>query len=131
MRTVLTLSALQFVIAGCVWAADKTYPEIKHDELLSAVAARTVTLLDANGTDSYKQGHIPGAYNFAEVKNRLSAVLPADKSALIVAYCSNEDCPAYQEAAAAAEALGYTNVRHYAQGIMGWKESGAKVETAR
>jgi rhodanese-related sulfurtransferase len=131
MRMILTLATLMFGVAGCVWAADKTYPEIKHDELVSALAARTVTLLDANGTDSYKQGHIPGAYDFASVKNRLAAVLPADKSALIVAYCSNEDCPAYQEAATAAESLGYTNVKHYAMGIMGWKESGAKVETGK
>ena len=35
---------------------------------------------------------------------------------------------AYQAAASAAVALGYTNVKHYAPGIDGWKKSGAKVE---
>jgi rhodanese-related sulfurtransferase len=114
-----------------VLAADKTYPEISHDELVRAVAARTATMLDANGTHSYKEGHIPGALDFDAVKTRLASVLPADRSALIVAYCADENCPDYREAAEAAEALGYTNVKHYAPGILGWKDSGARVETAK
>jgi rhodanese-related sulfurtransferase len=131
VRKSLAIAALLFVTAVPVRASDKTYPVITHEELVRALAARTVTLLDANGTNSYKEGHIPGALDFAAVKTKLAAVLPTDKSALIVAYCANEDCPDYQEAAAAAEALGYTNVKHYEGGIMGWKESGARVETAR
>jgi rhodanese-related sulfurtransferase len=131
MRHAVALIAILVSAAGVVRAADKTYPDITHEELQAAVAAKTVTLLDANGTDSYKEGHIPTALNFEEVRKDLSAHLPSDKSALIVAYCANEQCPAYREAAEAAEELGYTNVRHYAQGIVGWKRSGAKVETAR
>jgi rhodanese-related sulfurtransferase len=126
----LAMVALLFVAAVLVRAADKTYPEITHKELQSALAARTVTVLDANGTSSYRDGHIPGALDFDAVKGKLASVLPADKSALIVAYCANEDCPDYREAAEAAEALGYTNIKHYAPGILGWKESGARVETA-
>ena len=129
MRKPLAIAALLFVNAVLVRAGDKTYPEITHDELVRALAARTATLLDANGNESYKEGHIPGALNFEAVKTRLATLLPADKSALIVAYCANEDCPDYQEAAEAAEALGYTNVKHYAAGILGWKQSGARVET--
>jgi rhodanese-related sulfurtransferase len=131
MRKPLALAALLFATSGFVRAADKTYPEISHDELVRAVAARTVTLLDANGTHSYKEGHIPGALDFDVVKTRLASVLPADRSALIVAYCADENCPDYREAAEAAEALGYTNVKHYAPGILGWKDSGARVETAK
>ena len=131
MRRVLTIAIAVFAIAGIVRAADKTYPDITHDELVSAVQAKTVTLLDANGTDSYKDGHIPTALNFEDVEQSLAKVLPGDKSALIVAYCANEQCSAYREAAAAAEKLGYTNVKHYAKGIMGWKRTGAKVESAK
>ena len=131
MRHAIAIAIALFIGTGIVRAADKTYPEISHEELQSALAAKTVTLLDANGTDSYKEGHIPTALNFEEVKKKLASKLPTDKSALIVAYCSNEDCPAYLEAAAAAEELGYTNVKHYAKGIMGWKGSGAKIETAK
>ena len=131
MRRVLAIAIAVFATAGIVRAADKTYPDITHEELVAALQARTVTVLDNNGTDSYKDGHIPTALNFQDVKRDLASVLPSDKSALIVAYCANEQCPAYREAAAAAEELGYTNVKHYAKGIMGWKRSGAKVETAK
>jgi rhodanese-related sulfurtransferase len=133
MRNALALAVTLALFGGTglVRADDKTYPDITHDELVSALDSKKVTLLDANGTDSYKEGHIPTALDFAEVKKDLAAKLPSDKSALIVAYCANEQCPAYRQAASAAVALGYTNVKHYAKGIMGWKRSGAKVETSK
>ena len=131
MRRVLAIAIALVATSGIARAADKTYPDITHEELMSSLQAKTVTLLDANGTDSYKDGHIPTALNFEDVQKSLASVLPKDKSALIVAYCANEQCSAYREAAAAAEELGYTNVKHYAKGIMGWKSSGAKVEIAK
>jgi rhodanese-related sulfurtransferase len=133
MRNAIAIAIVIALVGGTgiVRAADKTYPDITHEELVGALQSKTVTLLDANGTDSYKEGHIPTALNFEEVKKDLAAKLPSDKSTLIVAYCANEQCPAYRKAAAAAEELGYTNVKHYAKGIMGWKRSGAKVETAK
>lgn len=108
------------------FAASTTYPDIAHDELKAAVAAGKVTLLDANGSESYTQGHIPGALDFESVERSLAAKLPADKSALIVAYCGGPQCMAYKEAAAAAVALGYTNVKHYSGGISGWSAKGEK-----
>jgi rhodanese-related sulfurtransferase len=131
VKKTLAIIASLIVAGGLVWAGDKSYPEISHEELVKALAARTVTLLDANGTGSYNEGHIPGALDFAAVKSRLASLLPTDRSALIVAYCANEDCPDYLEAAEAAEALGYTNVKHYAMGIEGWKQSGARVESVK
>jgi rhodanese-related sulfurtransferase len=102
-------------------------PSISHAELVKAVKARKVVLLDVNGTDSYKAGHIPGALNFETVGSNLKTKLPANKKALIVAYCANPMCGAYKRGAAAAKKLGYTNVKHYSPGIMGWKKSGAPV----
>ena len=99
---------------------------ISHAALVKAVNAKKVVLLDVNGSESYKAGHIPGALDFSAVGNNLAAKLPADKGALIVAYCGNEYCGAYKAGATAAMKLGYTNVKHYAPGIMGWKKSGAK-----
>jgi rhodanese-related sulfurtransferase len=130
MRHAIVLTAA-FVIAlgsAAVRAEDPTVPNITHDELTKAVKDKKVTLLDANGTDSFKDGHIPTALDFAVVKEELAKKLPADKDALIVAYCANENCTAYRAAAAAATKLGYTNVKHYAKGIAGWKASGEKVE---
>jgi rhodanese-related sulfurtransferase len=114
------------LLAGAVWAAQ--FPEIKVDELQSAIAAKKVTLLDANGTDSWKEGHIPGAIDFSANAEKLAQVLPKDKNALVVAYCGGPWCNAYQSAAKAAQKLGYTNVKHLAAGITGWKKAGAKTE---
>lgn len=108
-------------------AADK-YPDISHDELQKAIKDKSVTLIDVNGSDSFKSGHIPGAIDFESSEKDLAAKLPKDKNALIVAYCGNEQCGAYQAGAKKAEELGYKNVKHYSKGIAGWKKSGAEVE---
>jgi rhodanese-related sulfurtransferase len=105
-------------------------PSISHKELVKAISAKKVVLLDVNGTDSYKAGHIPGALNFEAVEGKLAKKLPADKKTLVVAYCGNEYCGAYAKGAQAAKKLGYTNVKHYSPGISGWKKSGAKVAKA-
>jgi rhodanese-related sulfurtransferase len=116
-----------FALSAIARAEDK-YPDISHDELKSALSAKHVTLLDVNGTETYKTGHIPGAIDFTKDKDAIAAKLPKDKSALIVAYCANENCSAYQQGAKAAKDLGYTNVKHYAKGIMGWKSAGEPTE---
>lgn len=114
------------MLAGAVLAAQ--FPDIKINELQSAIDAKKVTLLDANGTDSFKEGHIPGAIDFTANSGKLAQLLPKDKNALVVAYCGGPGCNAYQSAAKAAQKLGYTNVKHLAAGISGWKSSGAKTE---
>lgn len=103
-------------------------PSIAHADLLKAIQAKKVTVIDVNGSESYKAGRIPGALNYEVVGANLKAKLPANKKALVVAYCGNEFCGAYKKAALAAQKLGYTNVVHYSPGIAGWKKSGAKVE---
>ena len=122
------------LIAGCaaalvtvaVYAAH--YPEIKINELKSAMTSKQVTLLDVNGSDSYKQGHIPGAIDYTANKAKLASILPKDKNALVVAYCGGPKCNAYEAAAKAAKELGYTNVKHLTAGISGWQAAGEKTE---
>ena len=126
MKKILSLCAAA-LFACSVYAAH--YPEITIKDLKAAIANKSVTLLDANGTDTYKEGHIPGAIDFTASKD-LSKVLPKDKSALIVAYCGGPQCSAYQSAAKAAEKLGYTNVKHLTAGISGWHDAGEKMEKA-
>lgn len=104
------------------------YPDISISELKEAIAAKKVTVIDVNGSDSYKAGHVPTALNFADVKADLASKLPAEKDALVVAYCGNEKCSAYKAAASAAKELGYTNVKHLSAGIKGWKEAGEATE---
>jgi rhodanese-related sulfurtransferase len=125
MKRIVALCAAALVTTA-VYAAQ--YPDIKIDELKSAIKSHQVTLLDANGTDSFKEGHIPGAIDFSTHRAKLANVLPKDKEALIVAYCGGPKCTAYKAAAQAAEKLGYKNVKHLAAGISGWRDSGQKVE---
>jgi rhodanese-related sulfurtransferase len=94
------------------------------------MAAKKVTLLDANGTESWQKGHIPGAIDFQANRSKLASVLPKDKHALVVAYCGGPWCQAYKSAAKAAEKLGYTNVKHLAAGISGWQEARETMEKA-
>ena len=125
MRRFLAFSAA-VLLTATVYAGQ--FPDISIKELKSAMADKKVTLLDVNGTDSYKQGHIPGAIDYTAKRDKLAKVLPKDKNALVVAYCGGPRCQAYQSAAKAAKDLGYTNVKHLVAGISGWQEAGEKME---
>ena len=106
------------------------YGNISIKDLKAAIDSKNVTVIDVNGTDSYKEGHIPTAVDYEAVKDKLATVLPKDKNALVVAYCGGPQCGAYKAAAKAAVALGYTNVKHLPDGISGWKTAGEKTEKA-
>ncbi|HEX8296151.1 MAG TPA: rhodanese-like domain-containing protein [Chthoniobacteraceae bacterium] len=126
LSTFLLALALSPIVA---LAADK-FADISHDELKKAISEKKVALIDVNGPDSFKAGHIPGAIEFTANEKNLAAKLPKDKGALVVAYCGNEECGAYAAAAKKATELGYTNVKHYSKGIAGWKKAGEKTEAA-
>ncbi|HUD82306.1 MAG TPA: rhodanese-like domain-containing protein, partial [Candidatus Saccharimonadales bacterium] len=121
---------LAFIIAltftASVYAAE--FPDITIGQLKTSMSSQKIVLLDANGTDSWQAGHIPGAIDFIANQDHLAALLPSDKNVLIVAYCANPSCPAYRAAAAAAKTLGYKNIKHLTAGIMGWKDAGEKTE---
>jgi rhodanese-related sulfurtransferase len=123
----LLIFAAAFVLAASAYAAE--FPTITIGDLKAAIASKKVVLLDANGSESWQAGHIPGAIDFAANKDNLASLLPKDKDMLVVAYCANPQCPAYRAAAAAAKKLGYTNIKHLTAGIMGWKDAGEKTET--
>ena len=125
MKKILALLSV-LALAAVVYAAE--YPDITIKDLKSAIDSKQVVLLDANGTESWQSGHIPGALDFESNSAKLAKVLPSDKNALIVAYCGGPKCMAYQAAAKAAKQLGYKNVKHLSAGISGWKEAGEKTE---
>jgi len=125
MKKALLACAIALV-AVAVWASN--FPDIKINDLKSALGSKNVTVIDVNGSESYKEGHIPGALDFDTVKSKLATVLPKDKNALVVAYCGGPKCSAYQAAAKAAQELGYKNVKHLSAGISGWRAAGEKTE---
>ncbi|MCX6907778.1 MAG: rhodanese-like domain-containing protein [Verrucomicrobia bacterium] len=100
------------------------FPGINVAELKDAIQAKKVTVIDVNGSESWKGGHIPGAIDFQTSKEKLASLLPQDKDALVVAYCGGPTCGAYAAAAKAAKALGYTNVKHLTAGLSGWLKAG-------
>lgn len=130
MRTILTLfiACATIVAAQAGSAKSGKVADISLDSLKQVVSEGSATLIDVNGSQSYQKGHIPGAVDFQNVKSDLAEALPQNKDALIVAYCANVHCGAYQRATQAAVALGYTNVVHFSGGIEGWKEAGEATE---
>jgi rhodanese-related sulfurtransferase len=123
------LAALTFLsLSAFALAATPQIVDISQPDVEAAVATRSAVILDVNGSDSYRDGHIPGAIDYIAHKQDLAKLLPADKNALIIAYCGDIHCTAYRQAAYAALDLGYTNVRHFAPGIKGWKDSGERIE---
>jgi rhodanese-related sulfurtransferase len=120
------LFALLFAVSSTAFAAD--FADISHKDLNTAIASKAVVVIDVNGSDSYKDGHIPTAIDFEAKEKELAKVLPQDKNALIVAYCGSPECPAWKSAATAVAALGYTNVKHYTGGLAGWKAEGGKLQ---
>ncbi|WP_395748390.1 rhodanese-like domain-containing protein [Prosthecobacter sp.] len=121
------LIALAFALVASVGFAAE-FPDISIADLKQAIADKKVTVIDVNGAASYKAGHVPGAIDFASNGDKLASVLPADKNALVVAYCGGPACSAYKAAANAANKLGYTNVKHLSAGISGWKAAKESLE---
>ena len=128
MKKLLTLLAT-IVLSATVQAGE--YPDISVSELKKAIEDKKVTVIDVNGSDSYQKGHIPSAIDFEAKKADLAKALPADKGALIVAYCGGPTCGAYAAAAKAAKELGYKNVKHLSAGISGWTQAGEKTASAK
>jgi len=114
--------AATLVLAATLYAGE--IQAITIPDLKTAIDAKKVTLLDANGSKSWKQGHIPGAIDFKASQDKLASLLPSDKSTLVVAYCGGPKCMAYKAAIEAAQKLGYTNIRHLPAGISGWTKAG-------
>ncbi len=126
MKKLLSLFALAVLIAVPAFAGE--FPDITIPEVKKEIAAGKAVIIDVNGTQSYKKGHVPGAVNYADVAKDLASKLPADKGALVIAYCGGPACNAYTKAADAAKELGYTNVKHMSAGISGWVKAGETTE---
>ena len=127
MKKLLAL-LVPVVIVASAYASE--FPDISVKDVNKLAASKSAVIIDVNGDESFKAGHVPGALNYAAIENDLAAKLPAKKDALIIAYCGNPKCGAYLRAAKAAEKLGYTNIKHMSAGISGWKAAGMKTDAS-
>lgn len=122
----LSAVLLSAIVAISAFAGE--YQDISVKEVKALTKSKKAVIIDVNGTESYQKGHVPGALDYAAIKDNLAAKLPADKDTLVVAYCGGPKCMAYQSAANAAAKLGYKNIKHMSAGISGWKAAGQKME---
>ncbi len=99
---------------------EQNYPTISKTELKTVAESKKAFIVDVNSKESFETAHVPGAIHFGTQEKEFAKLLPADKSALIVAYCGSTQCTAWQKAAKEACKLGYTNVKHFKEGIKGW-----------
>ena len=108
---------------------EKRYPSISLNKLEVAIKESEITLIDANATETYHSGHIPGALSL----DQLIAVekqngMPKDKKSLIVVYCGGPKCTAWHKAADFAHRKGYKNIKHFKGGLKEWVEKGRELE---
>ncbi len=123
LRATLALSPIALGYSSSALAVETVKaPEVSLDEVKKLVDSKGAFFLDANSSKTYKEAHIPGAISYADNKKELSKVLPSDKNALIVAYCGGPRCTAWEAAAADAQKLGYTNIKHFKGGLKVWQD---------
>jgi rhodanese-related sulfurtransferase len=103
-------------------------PTIAPREVHRLLEERGARAFDVNSPQSWAQARVPGAVNLDPLAYA-AADLPADKSALLVFYCSNPLCRKAPNAARRARALGWTNVKVMSAGIQGWLRAGLPVES--
>ena len=104
------------------------YPVIKYEEVVKNAKEQTAIFIDANGFDTYKLGHVPGAIDFSINEKEIEKLLPQDMSRLIVCYCGGPKCGAWLKAANYVSSKGYKNVKHFQGGISGYKAMGGPLE---
>lgn len=87
---------------------------------------KDVTIIDSRpAARRYDVGHIPGAINIPDSQfDKLKNLLPEDKNKLLIFYCGGLDCMLSHDSAKKAEALGYTNIKVYAEGEPEWVKRG-------
>lgn len=102
------------------------FKDVSKNEMQTIVKNKKATIVDVNSESSFEDTHIPGAVHFGTVEKRFAKVLPKDKNSMVVAYCGGKMCTAWKRAAKMACEMGYKNIRHFSEGISGWKAMNKK-----
>ena len=104
---------------------------ISRDDLQAKIDGKdTIVLIEALPEGYYLKGHLPGALNVPHDRVReLAPALIPDKTAEVITYCASATCQNSHIAADTLRAMGYTNVRVYAEGKQDWVEAGLPLET--
>jgi rhodanese-related sulfurtransferase len=104
--------------------ADTEFRIVTTDQLKEMIDQKqALVLIDSRTPQEYQEAHIKGAISIPEKKlNENKALLPEDKSSLLVIYCNGVKCGKSKRLAVQLEPLGYTNIMIYSEGIPVWEE---------
>ncbi len=116
------------------WMSVKShYPAVSAEWVKSRIdKGEDMALVDSRPKrKKYDKGHIPTAISIPDMKfDALSGQLPAEKDQLVVFYCGGLHCRLSHKSAAKAIALGYTNVKVFAEGYPAWVAHAGKAATS-
>jgi rhodanese-related sulfurtransferase len=89
------------------------------------------TLIDSRPAPRFMEGAIPTAINLPfPAFDKFVDRLPADKSRLVIFYCSGVTCAMSPSSLKRAEAMGYTKARVYREGLPEWAQKRPSVLSA-
>jgi rhodanese-related sulfurtransferase len=101
-------------------------PLINRQQLEAKIASgQPFKLVMAASDFGFNAKHIPGSLHFDLRHESYSALGLQDD---IVVYCSNEDCAASKLLIKRLSERGYSNVSHYAGGLIDWETAGLPLE---
>ncbi len=102
---------------------------ISRDELKAKLIDTNIALVDAQGPGLFEIAHIPGAIR-ATAEDPMSVLnaIGNDLDREIVAYCTDLECVGSALAVERLEAVGYRNVRRYAEGRVDWAAAGLPIQ---
>lgn len=116
--------------AAAVQAKEGWYKNIVDTAFIKEYAQipprKDVVIIDSRpAARRYDVGHIPSAINIPDTQfDKFKQLLPEDKAKLLIFYCGGLDCMLSHDSARKAEALGYTNIKVYAEGEPEWVKQG-------
>jgi rhodanese-related sulfurtransferase len=107
-------------------------PLISTSELALALQNQdsSLILLEALPAPHFSKEHLPSAQSLPldQLDGRISQLAPKRDQSIVV-YCSGPTCNNSHTAAARLRQLGYSQVRVYAEGKLGWREAGFAFES--
>lgn len=124
------LLAVRLKEQGLQWVDGRQAAQLFHDPRFKQ---GSIAFIDARDEQHYREGHIPGAYEFDPYRPEkyFATVLPVCQAAeQIVFYCNGGDCDDSESAAITLRDVGIANQKLfvYPGGITEWTTNGLPVE---
>jgi rhodanese-related sulfurtransferase len=103
---------------------------VSRDELKEKIVrGDKFYLIEIESDEHTRHAHIPGSLRLplGEIREQASKVL-LNRSAELVFFCQDDDCPCAREAGGEFSSMGYESIHHYSKGVRDWVNAGLPVE---